>query len=89
MGHKMNYALGWLEHWSTKRESLDPRVITLFNEEGDGWFEHERIWYFIADSDVEAKQKALEFVGNSQDEIEVFGLSNRDTKQTILTEEEL
>lgn len=81
----MKYRLNWLEYWSTKRESLDPRVITLFNEESDGWFEHERILYFIESNDTKAKDVARRYVETSDDEIEVFSLS-RDNK-VILTEE--
>lgn len=84
----MTYRLSWLEHWSTKRDSADPRVITRFTEESDGWYEHEHFYYFMADNDEQAKTKAREYVEKSNNTIEVFSLFNRETKQVILTEEE-
>lgn len=83
----MRYALSWLEHWSTKREAADPRIITLFNEEDDGWYEHERLFYFIAGDDTEAKAKATKFIEGYSDPIEVFSVTNRKTGAVIMTEE--
>lgn len=82
----MKYRLGWLEHWSTKRESIDPRVITLFNEESDGWYEHERLLYFIESSDKKAIAFVKKYIEDS-DTIEVFSLSRDD--KVIFTEENL
>jgi len=84
----MTYRLIWGEHWSTKRESLDPRVLVRYEEEEDGYFRHEYIYYFNADSDEHAREKAREYVKTSQDDIEVFSVLNRETKEVILTEEE-
>lgn len=83
----MKYRLNWLEYWSTKNDSLDPRVITLFNKESDGWFEHERLLYFFKDSDEEAIEFVKKYLDTTQDQIEVFSLNKG--HKTIFTEENL
>lgn len=85
----MKYRLTWINHWSEKRESNDPRIIIRYAQESDGWYEHEYIYYFDADNDDKAKEKALEYIKQSDDDIDIFSLINRETKETILTEEEL
>lgn len=85
----MQYRLGWLNHWSTKREALDTRVIVKYTQESDGWYEHLYIYYFYALNDVEAKNKAKEYVEKSQDDIDIFSVTNRNTKEVILTEEDI
>ena len=84
----MTYRLGWLNHWSKKHESDDPRVIIRYTQADDGWFEHEYSYYFIANNDAAAIEKAREYVEHSGDNIEVWSLYNRDTKETIATEED-
>ena len=83
----MNYRLTWLNHWSTQRETADPRVLIRYTEMDDGWYEHEYIYYFMAGNDAEAKQKALEYIRQSDETIDIFSVYNRQTKKTILTEE--
>jgi hypothetical protein len=85
----MDYRLSWFEHWSEQRESLDPRVITRYAQQPDGWYEHEHIYYFMADDDKQAREKALKYINESSDTIEVFSVFNRKTKEVILTEEEI
>lgn len=85
----MDYRLSWMNHWSTKHEAEDPRVLIRYAEESDGWWEHEYIYYFMADSDEQAKEKALAFINSSSEEIEIFSVTNRKTKEVIFTEEEL
>ncbi len=84
----MDYRLSWMNHWSTKREATDPRVLIRYAEESDGWFEHEYIYYFMSDNDEEAKRKALEYIEQSDEEIDIFSVTNRKTKEVILTEED-
>lgn len=85
----MKYRLGWMAHWSTKHVPSDDRVIVTYQEELDGWWEHYYNYYFMANTDEEAKLKAKKFIDQySDDDLEIYGLTNLDTKETILTEEE-
>lgn len=84
----MNYRLNWIEHWSEKHESADPRVPVRHNEVEPNWYEHECFYYFDAISENEAKDKAKLFMKEYPIGIDVFSLYNRKTKQVILTEEE-
>ena len=83
----MKYRLNWLEYWSTKMKSLDNKVVTLFNEESDGWFEHERVLYFTKDTDTQAIVFVKDYLKTTQDDIGVFSLS--DINEVIFTEEEI
>ena len=86
----MKYRLGWLAHWSTKHVPSDDRVIVTYHRESDGWYEHEYFYYFIADTDEEAKLKAKKFIDqySGDDGLEIYSVSNTQTGETILTEEE-
>lgn len=86
----MKYRLGWLAHWSTKREPSDPRVTVMYHQESDGWWEHEYLFYFIADNDEDAKVLATEFINGyaNSEELDVYSLVNIATNETILTEEQ-
>jgi hypothetical protein len=78
-----------MNHWSSMREADGPRVLIRYTEEADGWYEHEYHYYFIADDDKGAKEKALDYINKSTEAIDVFTLFNRVTKETILTEENI
>lgn len=84
----MDYRLSWINHWSEERESTDPRVIIRYTKVDYDQIEHEYFYYFMADNDEHAKSKALEFIKQSGEEIEIFSVMNRKTKEVILTEED-
>lgn len=71
----MRYRLHWIEYWSDERGHTDPRVITIYQEQPDGWYEHEHIYNFIADNDDEAREKTLKFIAEQSTPIEVFSLT--------------
>lgn len=83
----MIYRLTWLNHWSTKQEAEDSRVIIRYTSDDDGWYEHEYILYFDSENDDTAKQYVREYT-KKDETIEIFSLYNRQTKVTIFTEED-
>lgn len=88
----MNYRLTWIEHWSFMHESDDPRVLIRYTEEEDGGetqYTHEYILYFNADNDGAAREYVRKYIDDSSENIEIFNLVNRKTKQVIMTEEVL
>lgn len=84
----MKYALMWSNHWSTKHESFDPRVIVRYTEESDGWFEHRYMYYFIAEDNDDAISKATQFVDlySGVEPIEIYSLFD-EKREVIMTEE--
>lgn len=86
----MEYRLEWSAHWSTKHEPSDPRILTIYHQESDGWWEHNHYFYFLAGTDEEARLKAKNFIDqyDEDNELDIYSLTNLKTKQVILTEEE-
>lgn len=83
----MDYRLTWYECWSTQREADDPRVLIRYEEQDDGWWEHQCHLYFNADSNQEARKYVEKYIAGSSSIFEVYTLVNRATKQVVMTEE--
>ena len=82
----MRYRLDWLEYWSDKRGHTDPRVNTIYAEVEGGYIEHQQSYNLLADDDQSARKKARNFINEQSTPIEVFSLTNQDTRKIIMTD---
>ena len=83
----MKYRLGWLAHWSEKREP-EKDVVVTYHQQSDGWWEHEYYYYFTADSDEQAMTETMKFIRKSSDDIDVYSVLRLKDDKIIMTEED-
>lgn len=82
----MKYKMVWVEYWSEKHKPSDDRIIVRYMEQNDGWYEHEYIYYFLADNDTQAREKANTFLDEHSEALEAFSVLDSNDN-VILTEE--
>lgn len=94
----MKYILGWTDATLKDNYKTIEDMVKAYAEDGiviepededREWYNFYANYSFVAPSDNEARETALSWLNNYDRMVEVFSVTNLDTDEVIMTEEDL